>query len=388
MKSYLRLIILFISSFGFGQNPARYDELDKKMDEIPSNMQSSTTSIANYIANNFIGSQDQIRAAFYWTAANIAYDVKSLENSKQPYQTSEEKVTVTLKTRKGVCMHYAEVFRDIATKLEIETVLISGYTKSQGKIAPLSHMWCASKINDSWYLFDPTWGSGYVQNDKYIKKLNNKYYKAEPKILIYSHMPFDYLWQFSEYPITNQEFYDNKAEAADKSLTFDFRNEIDAYQRLTESEQARASAERIEKNGIKNSMIAGQLDYEKYRMTHEKNKNNYDKVQVIIVNFKEAGTLFKEFLNYRNKRFMPLVSDEKIKSKIRIPYDLILKCEIDLKEVKEVQKENEGNYKILKASIADVKKNMEIHLNFVDDYLTKNKSEREKMFYKKSVKRG
>lgn len=388
MKGSLMLIILFISSFGFGQNPARFDELDQKMDQIPSTMETSTTSIADYINTNFVGSQDKIRAAFYWAASRIAYDVESLDDVKQALQTPEEKVEATLKTRKGVCVHYAEVFKDIATKLDIETVLISGYNKVQGKIATLSHIWCASKINDTWYLFDPTWGSGYVNNNKYVRKINNRYFKAEPQSLLTTHMPFDYLWQFSEYPITNQEFYDGITARSDRRIKFDFRNEVEAYQRLSVTDQASQSAKRIEANGVKNSLIAERLDYEKYRILHEKDKDNYLKMQEIIANFKEAGNKFKEFLNYRNRKFTPLVSDEQIKSKIQVPYDIIVQCERDLKEVKDVQKSNIGNFNTIKSSIFDAKKTFETHLNFVNEYLATAKPEREKLFYKRVVKKG
>jgi transglutaminase/protease-like cytokinesis protein 3 len=40
----------------------------------------------------------------------------------------------------------------------------------------------------------------------FIKKLNNAYFKVEPAQIIASHIPFDYLWQFLNYPITNGGF--------------------------------------------------------------------------------------------------------------------------------------------------------------------------------------
>ena len=387
MKHFLVLIGLFIVSFCFGQSLNEYEAIDKKMDAISSNSGTATTYISNYISKNFTTPDEKIRAAFYWIADNIRYDVESLNDPKKPYQTPQEKVSATLKSKKGVCMHYAEVFKDITTKLGIETILISGYTKTKGKIATLSHVWCASKLNETWYLFDPTWGAGYVDNDKFTKKLNNKYYKVEPKNLLSSHMPFDYLWQFSEYPITNQEFYDSKEEAADKSVKFDFMDEVAAYQKLSESDQAKASAERIEKNGIKNTLISGRLDYEKSRITYQKSKDNFAKIQTIIDDFKKANELFSAFIKYRNSKFIPLVSDEKLKSKIQVPYDLMVKCQNNLEEVNDVQGENKGNYNSLKTSIADAKKIFENQLNFVNDYLAKDKAEREKMFFKTTIRK-
>jgi transglutaminase/protease-like cytokinesis protein 3 len=79
----------------------------------------------------------------------------------------------------------------------------------------MSHAWCASKIDNQWYIFDPTWGSGYVNNGKFLMLLTIVI-KANPSEIIASHMPFDYMWQFLNYPISNQEFY-NGSTGVDKS---------------------------------------------------------------------------------------------------------------------------------------------------------------------------
>jgi len=388
MKNYVMLFVLFISAFGFGQNPARYSEIDRKVDDIPSNMEKSTTSIANYISENFTGSQDQIRAVFYWTASNISYDLDEKENSKKPSQSPQEKIAYALKTKKGVCMHYVEVFKDIANKLGIETVSIGGYTRSSnGQIATVSHIWCASKVNGTWYLFDPTWGGGYVNRGRYVPEINNKFYKTDPKVLLASHMPFDYMWQFSEYPITNQEFYDRKTESSDKSLRYDFKSEIENYMSLSTAEQAKATASRIQENGVKNGLIADRLDYENYRVSYEKNKDNFDRIQHIIDTYREAGNQFKDFLSYRNRQFMPLTSDDKIKSKILAPYSMILKCEKEIRQIKDVPKENIDNFNSIKEAIAEAKQKFEKQVDFVNEYLSKDRSERDKMFYKRVVRR-
>jgi transglutaminase/protease-like cytokinesis protein 3 len=54
---------------------------------------------------------------------------------------------------------------------------------------------------------DPTWGAGHVQNNKYVRKLDDSYFKADPEKLIQTHHPYDPLWQFLYYPISEQEFY-------------------------------------------------------------------------------------------------------------------------------------------------------------------------------------
>jgi len=388
MRIFLTLFSFFVINFVVAQSTTEYDAIDKKISEISKNSESKTTYIANYIAKNFTTTDDKLRAAFYWIASNISYDVENMLNQKP--QTSEEKIANVLRTKSGVCMHYAALFKDIASKLDIEIILIEGYTKTNGKVAPLSHVWCASKMDGIWYLYDPTWGAGYVENEKYVKKLNNKYYKAEPKNLISSHMPFDYLWQFSEYPITNQEFYDNKVASENNSVRFDFTNEIIKFQGLSDLEKVKASADRIEKNGLKNRLISDRLDFQKKQIEYENQKITYKnqndtnaKIQTIVANLNKATVLISQFLKYRSVKFTPLVADEKIKEKIQIPYDLISQCQNDINEINDVSKENAASLKTLKAAINNSKINAEAQLNFVNEYLTKDKSEREKMFYKR-----
>jgi transglutaminase/protease-like cytokinesis protein 3 len=43
-----------------------------------------------------------------------------------------------------------------------------------------------------------------------LKTIRNTYYKVLPEEMIASHMPYDYLWQFLSYPITNTEFETGK----------------------------------------------------------------------------------------------------------------------------------------------------------------------------------
>jgi transglutaminase/protease-like cytokinesis protein 3 len=77
----------------------------------------------------------------------------------------------------------------------IDTETISGYTKQNGAVDPMSHAWCASKIDNQWYIFDPTWGSGFVNNGKFVNALTIVIL-SESSEIIASHMPFDYMWQF------------------------------------------------------------------------------------------------------------------------------------------------------------------------------------------------
>ena len=380
MKSSF-IIVFFLCSIISVQAQNEYESIDTKMDAMPNVFENSTDKIVNYINNSFTSKEEKLRAAFYWTSSTIDYDVVNMLNQK-PNQTPEEKITNALKAKKGVCMHYAEVFADIANKLGVKTIQISGYTKDvKGKIASLSHVWCASFVNDKWYLIDPTWGSGYVDNNKYIKKLNNKFYKATPSSLIASHMPFDFLWQFSEYPISNQEFYDGKSESANKNK-FDFLKEIDSYEKATPVEKSIGAAERIKKNGLKNKMIIDYFNFEKDRTDYINQKSSIVKFEEIVARFNESHRLHNEFVIYRNNKFNPILTDVQIKIKIQEPYDMLLKCQQDLEEVKDIKRENQGNIISFRKAIESSKIMYENSLKFVNEYLAKaNETDRKKMFY-------
>ncbi|MFY8111097.1 MAG: transglutaminase domain-containing protein, partial [Flavobacterium sp.] len=161
------------------------------MAKIPKASTKNPKSIADYIATNFKSENEKLRAVFFWVASNISYDVANMENIEFS-DTSEQKIDKTLTSRKGVCIHYAELFNAIVSQLGFESEIIKGYTKQFGKVAALSHAWCVVKSEGKWWLFDPTWGAGSVNNGVFTKKLNNFYFKTPPKAMLETHMPFDY----------------------------------------------------------------------------------------------------------------------------------------------------------------------------------------------------
>ena len=90
MRSILILFSFFVLNFAKAQSTTAYDAIDKKISEISKNSETKTTYVANYIAKNFTSTDDKLRAAYYWIAINISYDVENMLNQKP--QTSEEKI--------------------------------------------------------------------------------------------------------------------------------------------------------------------------------------------------------------------------------------------------------------------------------------------------------
>jgi hypothetical protein len=306
-------------------------------------------------------------------------DNRFTSNSRE---TSENKIKNILKTRKGVCSDYTEIFNDLANKVGIKTVIISGYTKQNGEIDTISHAWCASRINNSWYLFDPTWGSGFVNNGRFSKKIDNSYFKVSPSKSISSHIPFDYLWQFLNYPITNQEFYDGKTQINKSKEYFDFESEIAKYESSSEIDKLYDSAERIEKNGVENNLILERLKNKDKNISYLRQKINTEKLNMIANDCNQAINLLNDFIYYRNKQFSPTLPDNQIKSMIEAPKEKLIECQNAIYNVGYVGNENSSSLASLKKSIKNALAQTEEHLTFVKKYLNKSNSVRKGMFTK------
>nr|WP_315212054.1 transglutaminase domain-containing protein [uncultured Flavobacterium sp.] len=383
MKNIYLVLFFFISFMSFGQVNTGYSLVDSKMAVIPASSTTSTDAIAKYINSNFKTETDKIRAVFYWTATNISYDVANMF-AVNFNETEQEKIAKTLRTRKGVCIHYAVVFNELSQKTGIQSYIIDGYTKQNGKVSDLAHAWTAAKIDKKWYVFDPTWGSGYVNNGRFSKKINNYYFKAEPANIIASHIPFDYLWQFSNYPITNGEFYEGKIQINKNKKFFDFEKEITKYNDLSEADQLFASAERIEKNGLKNAMILERYEGKKQQLTYLRQNTNIEKLNAIVNEMNEAVVLLNDFIHYRNNKFKPTFSDDEISSMIEIPRAKLVKCQNDIYSVGAVGNKNASNVASIKSSIGAALVQAEEHSLFVKNYLSKSKIVRKTMFSKVS----
>lgn len=231
-------------------------------------------------------------------------------------------------------------------------------------------------------MFDPTWGSGYVHNGQFIKKLNNLYFKADPAKIIASHIPFDYLWQFLHYPITNGEFYEGKVQMNTSKKYFDYEREISKYNALSEVNQLHASAQRIEKNGLKNALVLERFEFKKKKLEYLRRNTNIEKLNAIVNEMNLAVVLLNDFVHYRNNQFKPTFSDDEISNMIQTPQEKLAKCQDAIYAVGAVGSENSANVASIKKSLSKALAQANEHASFVQNYLSKSKISRKTMFFK------
>ena len=384
----IRLIItlILITQVLFAQKSAinKFAAIDKKVLQLPDSLTKTSGDIAGYVNANFNTDRDKIRAIFIWVATNIQYDVENMF-AINFYEKKEAKILKPLKSRKGICENYAALFNDICSKSDIKSFVIEGYTKQNGFADYIPHAWCAALVDSTWYLFDPTWGSGYINAGKFYKKINNDYFKVNPSVLINSHIPFDYLWQFLNYPITKQEFSDGKTQQDKSKPYFDYIDSIHAYKNSNQIDQLISSAYRIEKNGIKNSLIFDRLQHITLEIENIRQTKIIYLYNSSSTNYNDGINNYNDFINYRNKQFIPQKTDPEIQSMIDTADSKLKEAKTKLAEIKNPDANTANMIKQLAKSIDDAATHVTEQQDWLKIYLSKGKSGRKSMFYQRKV---
>lgn len=109
---------------------------------------------------------DSVRVAkiYDWITSNIRYDFKAFWKGK-PSAIGPDEV---LSRKKAVCEGYARLMVALCQAQDIPAARVSGYTRNrfsdpdEAFLFP-DHAWVAVRVNGRWFLFDPTWDSGYIQ---------------------------------------------------------------------------------------------------------------------------------------------------------------------------------------------------------------------------------
>ncbi|HTL07068.1 MAG TPA: transglutaminase domain-containing protein [Chitinophagaceae bacterium] len=372
-----------------------YASIDKKMLEIPAAQTTTTAAIAQYVQSNFTSNTDKARAIFIWTASTISYDLDNMF-AINFYEKQEDKINKPLKTHKGICENYAAVFTDICIKSGIPSYVVVGYTRQSGFTDYIPHAWCAALIDNEWRLFDPTWGSGYVANGHFIKRINNNYCLAQPSALIKSHMPFDYLWQFLYHPVSNQAFYEGKTQEAGTSPYFMFRDSIVVYEQQDSIGQLKAAARRIEQNGVKNSMIFDRLHHieaqlEAYEQRHAIQVENERQATIAglyngaVADYNAAINDYNKFIAFRNQQFLPAEPDSAIQAMLTSAATKLVRSKEQLSAIRQPGASLAAMITQQQEAVQSIQARVQEQQEWLQLYFSKPKSKRKAMFYEKKT---
>ncbi len=195
-------------------------------------------------------------------------------------------------------------------------------------------------------------------------------------------MPFDPLWQFLNYPITNQEFYESKFQINKTKPFFNYKDTLSDYEKQSEIEQLQSSFYRIEANGVRNSLIFDRLQHNKREIEYYNNK-------MLIERFNGATNLYNEgiiqlnrFIDYRNKQFTPKKSDLEIRQMVAVAENSLNNSRDKLKEIKNPDSGLASSILQLNRSIDEAMININEQKAFLDKYFSTGKVFRKSLFYK------
>ena len=257
MKILITLFLLCtLEQISFCQNK----NIDAEATSIPETNCTSVDALAAYIKQNFATDTARIRVIYVWIAYHISYDVKRLHDMDKTPDMPPQTVGDVLASRSAVCQGYSDLFVALCKAVGINAIEVGGYTKFAGKVNIISHAWVGAGLGGQWYLFDPTWGAGYIGDDnRFTKKFNNVFYKVQPEKFITDHMPFDPLYQFLSYPLTNKEFIDAKPSSA--KVEFHYSDTLKQHMQLSPPQQAAAELRRMEAAGVQIDLVLKRQQY-------------------------------------------------------------------------------------------------------------------------------
>lgn len=173
-------------------------ELERHALAAPAAVESSVPALAAYLASAAKTEGDKAWAIFRWIGDRVSYDIDAyLAGRMRDENATAEQV---LARRTSICDGYAVLFQELARHAGLQAIKLSGYAKAYGVLAQSvfdseNHAWNLARIEGVWRIVDPTWGAGYINGDRYKKKLDPLYFFAEPQQIKFTHWSQDATWR-------------------------------------------------------------------------------------------------------------------------------------------------------------------------------------------------
>lgn len=128
------------------------------------------TNLAQQLTKNKKTDKEKALAVYEYVAKNVSYDVDKLNNRTFEFDDSALK---TLDEKEGVCQDFAYLAIALLRASGMEAQMVTGF-------AGQNHAWVETKVDGRWLTMDPTWGSGYLQDNKFVPKFTMEYFDPKP----------------------------------------------------------------------------------------------------------------------------------------------------------------------------------------------------------------
>lgn len=372
----LSIVLLFFlnSAWLFATD---YSRVDNQSNYVPFQLK-TPKEIARYLTRNLQTDEDKVRAIYYWTANTIRFDVKQIPGPDYRYMVSGERnfLKEVLDTHQGVCQHYAMLFDTLCHSVGIKSFFICGYTHKDKNIDPLSHAWNAVLLNGEYYCLDVTWSAGYIEDDQYRADFHDDWYLIKPSKFIKTHVPFDPVWQFLEYPATNDEILTGKTIDSKDKIKYNFSDSIVALQKRDTLHSLITENMRIQQMGLTNELINNYVFFNNQNIIQMRYNASVDC-------FNKAVQLYNQYVAAKNHQFnKTAMPEEEIKALLENAHKHTNNADTYLQTLLENKQRSHNNFKSLQSAILHLKQELATEDEFVKRYIKTLKPVRMLLFTK------
>lgn len=217
-------ILFFISGFLSYAQVSDFEDINfKKADSIALSYNdedlSNLPELSYKLTANLSTDLERFRSIYRWVCANIKNDYslylknkykrERLKNDSTKFKNwnadfRKKLFKKLLNKKRTICTGYAYLLKELATFANLECEIIQGYgrvsTTDIDNLTLPNHSWNAVKLNNKWYLCDPTWASGIPdpKTNQFTFKYNNGFFLANPKLFAVNHFPMESKWWLLE----------------------------------------------------------------------------------------------------------------------------------------------------------------------------------------------
>lgn len=185
--------------------------IDEHAIATPDSLTHDYATLAKHLVSPAKDDWDKARAIYRWITANVTYDDVAYNTKTYGAGDAER----TLRTRKGVCGDFSELYKELALAAGLDAVKVTGWSKTKDlppgtRLEQPDHAWNAIRIDGRWQLMDVTWGQGHG-NEKTgqlvtVTEFNEYWFAPPPSEFVLQHLPEDPDWQFLADPVSLDEF--------------------------------------------------------------------------------------------------------------------------------------------------------------------------------------
>lgn len=162
---------------------------------------------------------ERFRAIYMWVCTNISNDYNLYtKNTRKRHRYINDPVLLDtwnaefkkeifrqlVENKQTICTGYAYLVKEMANLADIECEIVHGYGKTStmnvDNITTPNHSWNAVRLNNKWYLCDPTWASGLIDPDTFQFKFDFKdgLFLPSPELFVMNHYPINKQWMLIE----------------------------------------------------------------------------------------------------------------------------------------------------------------------------------------------